>query len=72
MAKQNEILTAYKISKIKPLTHDTSQFTFSIPNQMGFSFFPGDHMKIYPDPDDHVEWRPYTPTTVPGLATSLI
>jgi cytochrome-b5 reductase len=66
MAKHNEILTAYKISDIKPVTHNTRQFTFMLPENSNFDFLPGDHMKIYPDPDDLVEWRPYTPTNKPG------
>jgi cytochrome-b5 reductase len=66
MAKHEEILTPYGISEIKALTHDTSQFTFSLPDNIDFEFLPGDHMKIYPDPEDHIEWRPYTPTSKPG------
>ena len=65
MAKHNEILNPFRVLEIRPLTHDTSQFSFAIPDNIAFEFLPGDHMKIYPDPEDHIEWRPYTPVNKP-------
>ena len=67
MAKQKETLAPYLILDVKPLTRDTKQFTFRIPADTVFTFLPGDHMKMYPDPDDYLEWRPYTPTTTPNI-----
>lgn len=60
-------MTGYRVTDIKQITHDTRQFTFPLPPGIGFDFLPGDHMKVYPDPGDPVEWRPYTPTTTPDI-----
>jgi cytochrome-b5 reductase len=68
MGEKNIIITPYRILDIDQITHDTKQFRFSIPSENEFIFLPGDHMKIYPDRNDPVEFRPYTPTTIPGSA----
>jgi cytochrome-b5 reductase len=64
---KNDTIISYKLADIKPITHNTRQFTFPIPTGVPFDFYPGDHMKLYPDPTDPVEWRPYTPTTTPDI-----
>jgi cytochrome-b5 reductase len=62
---QEEKLTPYKISDIINITHDTRQFTFAIPEDGAFDYLPGDFIKVFPDPSDHLEYRPYTPTSTP-------
>jgi cytochrome-b5 reductase len=62
---ENDTVTRFSIIDIKQITHDSKQFTFAIPKGLKFEFLPGDHIKLYPDPGDQLEWRPYTPTTIP-------
>ncbi len=62
---ENEILTPYRLNDIKQITHDTGQFTFSIPSDANFAMLAGDFMKVFPDHGDELEYRTYTPTTTP-------
>ncbi len=68
MGEKNILMTPYRIIDIDHITHDTKQFRFSIPPGAQIDYLPGDHMKIYPDRTDPVEFRPYTPTTISGSA----
>ncbi len=65
MGQKDVIITRYKILDKIQLTHDTSQFRFAIPDGVDFNFLPGDHIKIYPDSNKPLEFRPYTPTNIP-------
>jgi len=56
-----------RISGIADLTHDTREYHLDIPAGASFSFFPGDHIKIYPDPAEPLEFRTYTPTNIPEI-----
>ncbi len=58
-------ITVYRIIDIVYLTHDTNQFRFKIPSALNFEYLPGDHVKIYPNKNNALEFRPYTPTSVP-------
>jgi cytochrome-b5 reductase len=62
---ENEIISPYKLVAIKPITHDTKQFTFSIPSSVNFAMLAGDFIKVFPDHSDELEYRTYTPTTTP-------
>lgn len=61
----SEEIGQIEIIDIKPITHDTSQFRFAIPKDRNFNFLPGDFIKVFPDPGDTLEYRPYTPTSTP-------
>lgn len=65
MPRQKETLIRFRIADIEDITHDTRQFRFPIPPDVKFEYLPGDHIKIFPDPQDQLEFRPYTPTTTP-------
>lgn len=65
MSQKDVIITPYEILDKIQLTHDTSQFRFAIPDGVDFDFLPGDHIKIYPDSNKPLEFRPYTPTNIP-------
>lgn len=58
-------ITEFEIIDKEKITHNTSQFRFEIPPGRKFDFLPGDHMRVYPDPDSPLEFRSYTPTTTP-------
>jgi len=58
----------YKIIEKTRLTHDTSRFVFDLPDRRPFVFLAGDHMKIYPDAMNPLEFRPYTPASMPDEA----
>jgi cytochrome-b5 reductase len=60
-----EILTPYKLADIRQITHNTKQFKFPIPPRVKFEMLPGDFMKVFPIPNDPLEFRTYTPTTTP-------
>jgi cytochrome-b5 reductase len=62
-----EKLITVQIEILKPITHDTQQFTFAVPNDSSFEFLPGDFIKVFPDPGDPLEYRPYTPTSTPDM-----
>lgn len=64
--KKTEI-TAYRIIDIVYLTHDTNLFRFELPENASFGFLPGDHVKIYPDKSQPLDFRPYTPTSTPDI-----
>jgi len=65
MSMKDVIITKYKIVEKQPVTHDTSRFRFALPAQTEFKYLPGDHVKIYPNPQNQLEFKPYTPTTTP-------
>ena len=67
MASKDINIYNCKITEIKSITHDTNEYTMAIPRDINFNFYPGDHIKIYPDPADPVEFRPYTPTNTPDI-----
>ncbi|MEE9554126.1 MAG: NADH-cytochrome b5 reductase [candidate division Zixibacteria bacterium] len=58
-------INLYKIIEKTVVTHDTSRFVFELPEGTPFDFLPGDHLKIYPDKNNRLEFRPYTPTSTP-------
>jgi cytochrome-b5 reductase len=62
---EKEILSPYKLIELKPITHDTMQFSFQIPASARFDHLPGDFMKVFPNENDELEYRTYTPTTTP-------
>ena len=64
--KKTEI-TAYRIIDVVYLTHDTNLFRFELPENASFGFLPGDHVKIYPDKSQPLDFRPYTPTSTPDI-----
>jgi cytochrome-b5 reductase len=55
------------LADLRSVTYNTKQFSFLIPPGTKFNFLPGDHIKVYPDPEDPVEWRQYSPTTPPDI-----
>jgi len=63
MSQKDVKIEKFKLSKKEKLTHDTCRFVFDLPEREPFVFLPGDHMKIYPDAGDPLEYRPYTPTS---------
>ncbi len=65
MAQKDVKIEFYRITEIRPVTHDTLQFKFDLPSPGSFDFFPGDHLKIYPDREKRLEYRLYTPTSTP-------
>ncbi|UCE65556.1 MAG: cytochrome-b5 reductase [Candidatus Zixiibacteriota bacterium] len=67
MSQKDVIITKYKIIEKQPVTHDTSRFRFALPPNIDFKFLPGDHVKIYPNPQNPLEFKPYTPTTIPDI-----
>jgi cytochrome-b5 reductase len=66
VGKEDIEIRIIEIIDKKKITHNTSQFRLKIPPDMNFEYLPGDHVKIYPDKDNRKEFRPYTPTTIPG------
>ena len=67
MSQKDVKITKYKIIEREPVTHDTSRFRFELPKGAGLEFVPGDHMKLYADPGNPLEFRSYTPTTTPDI-----
>jgi cytochrome-b5 reductase len=67
MSQKDVKISKYKIIEKHPVTHNTSCFRFDLPKHADFDFLPGDHMKVYPDPDNKLEFRSYTPTTTPDI-----
>jgi cytochrome-b5 reductase len=65
MSRENVKIIAYELLQKADVTHDTKLFRFAVPDSVDFSFLPGDHMRIYPDPESPLEFRSYTPTTTP-------
>lgn len=65
MSQKDVKIDKYRLDYKQKLTHDTSRFTFALPEGAAFEFLPGDHMKVYPDADDRLEFRSYTPTSIP-------
>ncbi len=63
MSQKDIRIMLYELLQLGNVTHDTKLFRFAIPDSVDFSFLPGDHMRIYPDPDSPLEFRSYTPTT---------
>lgn len=57
----------YALAAIETITHDTSRLRFAIPDGSDFDFLPGDFIKVFPDPADPLEYRPYTPTSTPDV-----
>jgi len=67
MGQKDVKITEYKLIEKEKVTHDTNRFRFAIPEGIDFDFFPGDHVKIYPDANNRLEFRPYTPTNTPDI-----
>ncbi len=65
MSGQKANITPYRIIDVVYLTHDTNLFRFELPENTSFDFLPGDHVKIYPDKNQLLDFRPYTPTSTP-------
>jgi cytochrome-b5 reductase len=65
MNQKDVKITNFEIIEKTRLTHDTNQFRFNIPKDIKFDFLPGDHIKIYPDANDPLTFRPYTPSNTP-------
>jgi cytochrome-b5 reductase len=65
MSRKDIEITRYELLQKGNVTHDTKCFRFAVPDSVDFRFLPGDHMRIYPDPDSPLEFRSYTPTTTP-------
>ena len=71
MSQKDIRITPYELLQKGDVTHDTKRFRFAIPESVDFSFLPGDHMRIYPDPDNPLEFRSYTPITTPDETDSF-
>ncbi|UCC80800.1 MAG: cytochrome-b5 reductase [Candidatus Zixiibacteriota bacterium] len=67
MSQKDVIITRYRIIEKQRVTRDTSRFRFALPPNIDFKFLPGDHIKIYPDRNNPLEFRPYTPTNTPDI-----
>ena len=67
MPQEKEKIIPFKLIELKTITHNTKEFHFSLPPSIKFNHLPGDHIKVYPDPNDPIEWRPYTPTTLSDI-----
>ncbi len=65
MGAKDAKIDFYKIIEKGSVTHDTSRFIFELPHDARFDFLPGDHINVYPDKSDLLEFRPYTPTSTP-------
>lgn len=65
MGSKDIKINSYRLIKKEMVTHDTNRFIFELPGDMPFEFLPGDHLKIYPDRNNRLEFRPYTPTSIP-------
>lgn len=67
MPEVKEKVIPFKLADLQPVTHNTKRFYFPISSDIKFEFLPGDHIKVYPDPGDLIEWRQYSPTTTPDV-----
>ena len=56
---------SYVITDIRKLTHDTSAFTFKLPENSALDFLPGDHMMVHAKIDGKDVVKPYTPSSTP-------
>lgn len=65
MGSKDVKINPYKIIEKESVTHDTNRFRFELSDDVTFEFLPGDHLKIYPDKNNRLEFRPYTPTSTP-------
>jgi len=65
MSVKDVQLTRYTIREIGKITHDTNRFVIDIPRSGSFEFLPGDHIRIYPDENNPLEFRSYTITSTP-------
>ena len=65
MGSKDVKINLYKIIEKESVAHDTNRFVFELPDGAPFDFLPGDHLKIYPDKNNRLEFRPYTPTSTP-------
>lgn len=65
MSQKDVKVAKYRLTDKVKVTHDTSHFRFDLPDDISFDFLPGDHMKVYPDADNKLEFRSYTPTSTP-------
>lgn len=65
MSGQKTDITPYRIIDIVCLTHDTNLFRFELQENASFDFLPGDHVKVYPDRNRPLDFKPYTPTSTP-------
>ena len=67
MGQKEVKINEYKIIQKEKVTHDTNRFRFAIPDGIDFQHLPGDFIKVYPDPGNPLEYRPYTPTSTPDI-----
>ena len=58
-------ISAFRVIDIVNLTHDTKLFRFELPENTSFDLLAGDHVKVYPDRNRPLDFRPYTPTSTP-------
>lgn len=65
MGSKDVKINLYKIIEKESVANETSRFIFELSGDAAFDFLPGDHLKIYPDKNNRLEFRPYTPTSTP-------
>lgn len=65
MSQKDVKIEKFDLVEKETVTHDTCRFVFDIPDKMPFNYLPGDHMKVYPDSKNPLEFRSYTPTSTP-------
>ncbi len=58
-------MSAYRVIDVVYLTQDTNLFRFELQENASFDFLPGDHVKVYPDRNRPLDFKPYTPTSTP-------
>lgn len=65
MSDNKSDMSAYRVIDIVYLTQDTNLFRFELRENASFDFLPGDHVKVFPDRNRPLDFRPYTPTSTP-------
>lgn len=67
MSEKDLKITDYEIIEKEKVTHNTNRYRFKIPEGAAFEYLPGDHIKLYPDKSDPVEFANYTLTSTPDI-----
>jgi len=61
----------YRLTAIHQNTHDTKSFCFALPEDATLDLLPGDHLYVQATIDGKTVKRPYTPSSLPGVAGSF-
>lgn len=58
----------YELTAVHPDTHDTKTFRFALPDDTALDMLPGDHLYVHATINGKMVKRPYTPSSMPGVA----